>query len=98
MIVGTTALPMTTAISSEYCPLSMMPWVSPKRAEIDPKVSPVDMSRVVYIPSFWAYRKNFVAGYTPAIFVAIFERNRTSRAKGAATIADTETYDPALRK
>jgi hypothetical protein len=39
MIVGTTALPMTTASSSEYCPLSMMPWVSPKRAEIDPKVS-----------------------------------------------------------
>jgi hypothetical protein len=43
---------MTAATSAEYWPWSMMPRGSPNRAEMVPKVSPVDMRSVVYIASF----------------------------------------------
>src|ERR1700732_406858 len=46
IIVGTTALAMTAATRKLYWAWSMMPWLSPKRAEIVPKVSPVDISSV----------------------------------------------------
>ncbi|MNN58201.1 hypothetical protein D3C81_1732360 [compost metagenome] len=42
---------MTAATSAEYWPWSISPWDRPNSAEIVPKVSPVDISRVVYIPS-----------------------------------------------
>ena len=47
MSVGITALPMTARMSSEYWSWSMMPWESPKSAEMLPKVSPVYINRVV---------------------------------------------------
>jgi len=46
--VGTTALAMTVATNTEYCPLVMIWWDSPNRAEMVPKVRPVDINRVVY--------------------------------------------------
>lgn len=45
-----------------YCPASMILCVNPKRAEMLPKVRPVDMSSVVYIPSVAGLPKYRVAG------------------------------------
>jgi hypothetical protein len=47
MSVGTTALATTAAMRYEYCASVMMPCVSPKSAEMLPKVRPVDIMRVV---------------------------------------------------
>jgi hypothetical protein len=46
MTVGMTALPITAATRYEYCADVMMPWFSPKSAEIVPNVSPVDIISV----------------------------------------------------
>ena len=45
------ALPMTAVTRIVYCVWSMILLVSPNSAEIEPKVSPVDMRSVVYMPS-----------------------------------------------
>ena len=50
--VGITALAMTAATSAEYWDWSTMPLVRPNRAEMVPKVSPVYIIKVVYIPSW----------------------------------------------
>ena len=47
MTVGMTALPITAATRYEYCADVMMPWFSPKSAEIVPNVSPVAINSVV---------------------------------------------------
>ncbi len=62
MSVGTTALPMTAAIRSEYCASSTMPWDSPNSAEMLPKVRPVDISSVVYMASRFGDAKIRVTG------------------------------------
>src|SRR6266568_3577723 len=49
--VGTTALPITAVTRIVYCSWLMMWLVRPKSAEIEPKVRPVDMRSVVYMPS-----------------------------------------------
>ena len=43
IIVGITALPITVATKNEYWAWLMIPWLSPKRDEIVPNVSPVDI-------------------------------------------------------
>jgi hypothetical protein len=60
--VGTTALAMTAATSAEYWDWSMMPLVKPKRAEIVPKVRPVDISNVVYMASVFREPKERAIG------------------------------------
>ena len=55
--VGTTALPITAVTRIVYCCWSMMWFVRPNRAEIVPKVRPVDISSVVYMPSRGSKRK-----------------------------------------
>ena len=96
--VGTTALPITAAIKNEYCASLTMPCVSPNNAEMLPKVSPVDISSVVYRPSRRGDLNMRVIGYTPTNLVAIFAASKSRKAIGAATSADTETNDPARMK
>jgi hypothetical protein len=45
--VGTTALATTAATTAEYCARVIMPFDNPNRAEMVPKVNPVDINRVV---------------------------------------------------
>ena len=47
IIVGTMALRITTVTRTVYSSLVMILWFKPNRALIVPKVSPVDMSKVV---------------------------------------------------
>lgn len=49
--VGSTALPITAATSAEYWARSISWCDRPNNAEIVPKVRPVDISNVVYMPS-----------------------------------------------
>ena len=51
MSVGTTALPITAVTNIVYCVWSMILLVRPNKAEIVPKVRPVDISSVVYMRS-----------------------------------------------
>src|SRR5208283_2659450 len=60
--VGTTALPITTVTRIVYCSWVMMPRVYPKSAEMLPKVKPVLMSNVVYIPTLLEKRNAVVSG------------------------------------
>src|SRR6266568_1672238 len=60
--VGTTALAITAATSAEYCAWSTIWCDKPNNAEIVPNVRPVDMSSVVYIPSFLGEAKIRVTG------------------------------------
>jgi hypothetical protein len=46
MMVGMSALPMTTATRYEYCAWDTIPWDKPYSAEIVPNVRPVDMRSV----------------------------------------------------
>src|SRR3989338_7714092 len=62
MTVGTTALAITAATSTEYCDWSMIRCESPNSDEIVPKVSPVDISSVVYMPSLAGERNARVTG------------------------------------
>jgi hypothetical protein len=55
---------MTTVTSTVYWLRSITPWVRPKRAEIVPKVRPVLMSSVVYVPSRVGMRNILVRGFT----------------------------------
>ena len=96
--VGTTALAITAATRAEYCPWVTMPCDRPNREEIVPKVSPVDIRSVVYIPSCRGELYARVTGYTPATLVANFATSIIRKAPGAATRAGTETSDPARMK
>ena len=60
--MGITALAMTVATSEEYWPWSIMPCERPKRAEIVPKVRPVDINKVVYMASLVGEPKSLVTG------------------------------------
>lgn len=62
MTVGTTALAMTVATSAEYWAWLMMPCDRPNKEEIVPNVRPVDISRVVYMPSRFGEPKSLVTG------------------------------------
>jgi hypothetical protein len=56
-IVGVIAVPMMAATKVEYWLLSMIPCDRPNRDAIVPKVSPVDIRRVVYIASLFGERR-----------------------------------------
>src|SRR3979490_1146910 len=84
--VGTTALLITAVTRMVYFSWSMMWLVRPNSAEIVPKVSPVDIRSVVYIPSLGSKRKVLVSGRMPTNFVAILiARNTTISPAAAAT-------------
>src|SRR5258708_12751105 len=95
---GTTGLAMTGATRAEYCPCVTMPCDRPNRDEMVPKVRPVDINSVVYIPSFTGDRNAWVTGYTPAILVATLTVSIRRNAAGAAIRAGTETKEPARMK
>lgn len=97
-MVGITALAMTVATSAEYCAWSMIWCESPKSADIVPNVSPVDMSKVVYMASLLGEAKTRVTGYTPIIFAAIFTASSNANAPGAAASCGTDTKEPARIK
>src|SRR5450759_4535485 len=97
-MVGITALAITAATSAEYWAWSMMWWDRPNSDEIVPKVRPVDISRVVYMASFFGEPNALVTGYTPISFVPILPTNKTRKAAGAATSAGMETNEPARMK
>ncbi len=60
--VGTTALAITAATKAEYCAWVTMPCDRPNSEEMVPKVRPVDISSVVYIPSLDGDRNAWVTG------------------------------------
>jgi hypothetical protein len=62
IIVGITALPITVAIKREYWLWSIIPWVNPNKADMEPKVSHVNIRSVVYIPSLCLNLKSLVIG------------------------------------
>jgi hypothetical protein len=92
------ALPITAVTSTVYWPRSMMALVSPNSAEMVPNVKPVDISRVVYMPSRGSKRKARVSGKMPTNLVAILMARRTTISPAAPTIAGKSTSEPALRK
>ena len=96
--VGTTALAITAATSAEYCAWSTISCDRPNSAEIVPKVRPVDIRSVVYMPSLRGERNAWVTGYTPAILVNTFTTSIRMNAPGAAINAGTDTNDPARMK
>src|SRR5438445_5246313 len=98
MSVGTTALAITAATRAEYCAWVTMPCDRPNRDEMVPKVRPVDINRVVYMPSFGGDRNAWVTGYTPAILVTTLTASIRRNAAGAAIRAGTETKEPARMK
>src|SRR5205823_446460 len=60
--VGTTALAITAATNAEYCAWLTIPCDSPNSDEMVPKVRPVDINSVVYIPSLEGDRNARVTG------------------------------------
>jgi hypothetical protein len=76
----------------------MMPCDNPNNEEMVPKVSPVDIKRVVYIPSLCGEPKARVTGYTPTILVMSLTTSITRNAAGAAIRSGTDTKDPARMK
>ena len=63
-----------------------------------PKVSPVDISRVVYIASLGGDLKNLVIGNTPTNLVAILAASSSSVTPTPEASAGTETKEPARMK
>ena len=55
----------------------MILFVKPKRADIVPKVRPVDMRSVVYMPAFGSKSYRFVNGRMPMNLVAILITRNT---------------------
>ena len=76
----------------------MMWFVSPNNAEIDPKVRPVDIINVVYMPSRLSNLKYRVNGKMPMNFVAIFIARKAAIRPAPAISAFASINDPALRK
>jgi hypothetical protein len=92
------AVPMMAATKVEYWLLSMIPCDRPKRDAIVPKVSPVDIRRVVYIASLFGEPKSFVTGKTPTNLVAILTIRKKMNGAGAAISAGIETKVPTRMK
>lgn len=65
MIAGTTAESITAVRRIVYCSRFIMLFVYPNNAEIEPNVSPVDISRVVYMFSFLVNLKISIVGHIP---------------------------------
>ena len=72
--------------------------VRPNNAEIDPKVRPVDIISVVYMPSRLSNLKYRVNGKMPTNFVTIFIARKTAISPAPAISAFASISDPALRK
>ena len=76
----------------------MILFVKPKRADIVPKVRPVDMRSVVYTPAFGSKLYRFVNGRMPMNLVAILITRNTKIKPADATTALKSTRDPAFKK
>ena len=85
------AVAMIAATKVEYWLLSIIPCDKPNKDAIVPKVSPVDISRVVYMASLAGDPKYLATGYTLTIFVAASTVRKNRKAAGAAIIAGMET-------
>ena len=93
-----TAERITVVTRTVYLVWSMYPFDSPKSAEIVPKVSPVDISRVVKLASRRTIPKAREAGQTPANFAPTLTP-RKARMRGAPlAMAGSATSKPALMK
>ena len=72
--------------------------VRPNSAEIDPKVNPVDIINVVYMPSRRSKLKWRVKGKMPANLVIIFTARNSAIKAAPESKACESMRDPAFRK